>query len=117
MNGSTPPRQPAGTPKPGGTTLPPRKYWPWFLLVVLVNYMLVSYLFPQPNAPVTVPYTVFREEVGKGNVTAIYSRYGCVPVLERWVDDLTSDDASVAAFGQDPLNLYGPHECNLTATS
>ena len=74
MNGSRPPQQPAGTPKPGGATLPPRKYWPWFLLVVLVNYLLVSYLFPQPNAPVTVPYTVFREEVGKGNVTAIYSR-------------------------------------------
>ena len=74
MNGSTPPRQPNGTAKPGGGTLPPRKYWPWFLLVVLVNYLLVSYLFPQPNAPVTVPYTVFREEAGKGNVTAIYSR-------------------------------------------
>ena len=74
MNGSTPPRKPAGAPQPGRATLPPRKYWPWFLLVVLVNYLLVSYLFPQPNAPVTVPYTVFREEVGKGNVTAIYSR-------------------------------------------
>jgi cell division protease FtsH len=34
----------------------------------------MSYLFPQPNAPVTTPYTVFREEVAKGNVTAIYSR-------------------------------------------
>jgi len=59
---------------PGGATLPPRKYWPWFLLVVLVNYLLVSYLFPQPNAPVTVPYTVFREQVAKDNVIAIYSR-------------------------------------------
>jgi len=61
-------------PLPGGATLPPRKYWPWFLLVVLVNYLLVSYLFPQPNAPVTVPYTVFREQVAKDNVIAIYSR-------------------------------------------
>ena len=74
MNGSTPPRKPTGTPTPGGATLPPRKYWPWFLLVVLVNYLLVSYLFPQPNAPVTVPYTVFREQVAKDNVIAIYSR-------------------------------------------
>ncbi len=74
MNGSRPPEKPDGTPKVGGATLPPRKYWPWFLLVLLVNYLLVSYLFPQPNAPVSVPYTVFREEAGKGNVTAIYSR-------------------------------------------
>jgi cell division protease FtsH len=54
--------------------LPPRKYWPWFFLVLLINYLLVSLLFPQPDAPVTVPYTVFREEVAEGNVTAIYSR-------------------------------------------
>jgi cell division protease FtsH len=54
--------------------MPPRKYWPWFFLVLLINYLLVSVLFPPPDAPVTVPYTVFREEVAKGNVTAIYSR-------------------------------------------
>ena len=29
---------------------------------------------PGPEAPVTVPYTLFKEEVGKGNVEAIYSR-------------------------------------------
>src|SRR4051812_22770019 len=68
------PRSSAQPPKLTPATLPPRKYWPWFFLVLLVNYLLVSYLFPQPNAPVTVPYTVFREEAGKGNVSAIYSR-------------------------------------------
>ena len=29
---------------------------------------------PGPNAPVTVPYTLFKDEVGKGNVQAIYSQ-------------------------------------------
>ena len=29
---------------------------------------------PAAEAPVTVPYTLFKEEVGKGNVEAIYSR-------------------------------------------
>jgi len=29
---------------------------------------------PGPEAPVTVPYTFFKEEVGKGNVESIYSR-------------------------------------------
>ena len=29
---------------------------------------------PSPEAPVTVPYTLFKEEVRKGNVEAIYSR-------------------------------------------
>jgi hypothetical protein len=29
---------------------------------------------PSPEAPITVPYTFFKEEVGKGNVEAIYSQ-------------------------------------------
>ncbi|MBL0423367.1 ATP-dependent zinc metalloprotease FtsH [Ramlibacter sp. AW1] len=64
---------PAAQRKPG-PQLPPRRYWPWFVLILLINYVLVSRLVPQPNAPVTVPYTVFREEVGRDNVVAIYSR-------------------------------------------
>jgi cell division protease FtsH len=31
-------------------------------------------LTPAADAPITVPYTLFKEEVGKGNVQAIYSR-------------------------------------------
>ncbi|HKB55496.1 MAG TPA: ATP-dependent zinc metalloprotease FtsH [Ramlibacter sp.] len=74
MNGPKSRPEPPRPPKPSGPTLPPRKYWPWFFLVLLINYALVTLLFPQPNAPVTVPYTVFREQVAKGNVSAIYSR-------------------------------------------
>jgi cell division protease FtsH len=74
MNSARPPQNAAPTRTPTRPTLPPRKYWPWFLLIVLINYLLMSFLFPQPDAPVTAPYTVFREEVAKGNVTAIYSR-------------------------------------------
>jgi cell division protease FtsH len=74
MNGRRPPPAPTPPPKPATPTLPPRRYWPWFFLVLLVNYLLVSYLFPPADAPVTVPYTVFREQAGAGNVTAIYSR-------------------------------------------
>lgn len=60
--------------KPGTPSLPPRKYWPWLFLVLLLNYMLVTALFPKPGNPLTVPYTVFREQVTQGNVLAIYSR-------------------------------------------
>ena len=54
--------------------MPPRRTWLWFLLVLLANYLLMRFLMPSPDAPVTVPYTLFKEEVGKGNVQAIYSR-------------------------------------------
>jgi cell division protease FtsH len=41
---------------------------------LLANYLMVRFLFPSPEAPVTVPYTFFKEEVGKRNVEAIYSQ-------------------------------------------
>jgi cell division protease FtsH len=58
----------------GQAKMPPRRTWLWFLLVLLANYFLVRLLMPNPDAPVTVPYTLFKEEVRKGNVEAIYSR-------------------------------------------
>lgn len=74
MNGSPP--TPAPTPPNASQrpAMPPRKYWALFAAVLLVNWLVTSYLFPGADAPITVPYTVFREEAGKGNVTEIYSR-------------------------------------------
>ncbi len=54
--------------------VPPRKTWGVFLAVLVLNYLLVRSLFPDPDAPVTVPYTVFKVEAAKGNVKSIYSR-------------------------------------------
>jgi cell division protease FtsH len=46
----------------------------WFALALLLNYTLVSWLMPSPDAPVTVPYTLFKEEVAKQNVESVYAR-------------------------------------------
>lgn len=54
--------------------VPPRKTWLWFILILLANFSLGRLLMPSPEAPVTVPYTLFKEEVGKSNVAAIYSQ-------------------------------------------
>jgi cell division protease FtsH len=67
-------RRPGAAPGPGQAKMPPRRTWLWFVLVLLANYFLVRLLMPSPGAPVTVPYTLFKEEVKKGNVTAIFSR-------------------------------------------
>ncbi len=80
---STPARQvppPPASTRPGaekGTGLPkmpPGRTWLGLLLVLAANFWLARLLMPGPEAPVTVPYTLFKEEVGKGNVQAIYSR-------------------------------------------
>jgi cell division protease FtsH len=71
--------QPANT-RPGDAKnnqqwkMPPGKTWLWFVGILLANYLLVRFLLPAPEAPVTVPYTLFKEQAGKGNVEAIYSQ-------------------------------------------
>ena len=68
----------AGRPgAPKGTSqakMPPRRTWLWFVLILLANYFLVRLLMPGTEGPVTVPYTLFKEEVGKSNVEAIHSQ-------------------------------------------
>jgi len=54
--------------------MPPRRTWIWFLVMLLLNYLLVRSFFPSPGAPVKIPYTLFKQEVAKRNVEAIYSR-------------------------------------------
>ncbi len=54
--------------------MPPGRSWLWFVLILSANYLLVRLLIPSPDAPATVPYTLFKEEVGKSNVEAIYSQ-------------------------------------------
>jgi len=65
---------PRGAKPTQQTTMPPSRTWLWLLGVLLANYFLARLLMPSPEAPITVPYTFFKEEVGKGNVEAIYSQ-------------------------------------------
>jgi cell division protease FtsH len=66
--------RPRGAKPTQQTTMPPSRTWLWLLGVLLANYFLARLLMPSPEAPITVPYTFFKEEVGKGNVEAIYSQ-------------------------------------------
>jgi cell division protease FtsH len=54
--------------------MPPGRSWLIFLVVLFINYLLVRTLFPGAGEPVTIPYTVFKEQVAQGNVDSIYSR-------------------------------------------
>ncbi len=60
-----------GTPQ---AKMPPRRAWIWFVVILVANYLLMRLILPGAEAPVTVPYTLFKEEVRKGNVQAINSR-------------------------------------------
>ena len=66
----TPPPAPPKLPN----RIPPRRAWLWFAIALLLNFVLARYLLPAGETPITVPYTLFREQVEKNNVKAIYSR-------------------------------------------
>ena len=73
--GNPPPtRDPLPSDVGDKTKMPPRRTWLWFVIILIFNYYLMSTLFPDPSDPVTVPYTVFKEEVARGNVKSIYSK-------------------------------------------
>lgn len=58
----------------GQQQMPTGRIWLWFLLALLSNYIIMRFFFPSADAPITVPYTFFKEEVKKGNIHAIFSQ-------------------------------------------
>src|SRR6059058_3143070 len=68
--------QPGGPPPEGGGLLkmPPRRTWIWFLGLLVANFVILRVLRPGGEQSITVPYTLFKEEVQKENVASIYSR-------------------------------------------
>ena len=58
----------------GWAKMPPPSTWWRFFIILLVNYFLAMLLVPNPESPVSVPYTLFKQEAGKGNVDVIFCR-------------------------------------------
>ena len=53
--------------------MPSRNTWITFLGILLINYLLGSLILPKPEQGITIPYTVFKEQVEKGNVKTIFA--------------------------------------------
>ncbi len=60
--------------KPFLPTMPPTRTWLLFAIILFFNFFLMRSLFPDPKAPQSIPYTLFKTEVAKSNVEAIYTR-------------------------------------------
>ena len=60
------PTRPGAEAGAGPPSMPPRRTWLWLLLVLAVNFWLARLPMPGPEAPIPVPYTLFKEEVGEG---------------------------------------------------
>jgi cell division protease FtsH len=99
MNG--PPGKP--TPKQRETTTRiSRRHWLTFAVILVANFLLVRLLLPNPDAPIAIPYTAFKEQVAKGNVEAIYSKGESIE--GRFANEITwpPADAKPAAANAKP---------------
>ncbi|HWE22771.1 MAG TPA: ATP-dependent metallopeptidase FtsH/Yme1/Tma family protein, partial [Myxococcales bacterium] len=54
--------------------MPPRRTLVWFFIILAANFLVLQLLKPRGEPSITVPYTLFKEQVAKNNVEAIYSR-------------------------------------------
>jgi cell division protease FtsH len=70
------PGQGQGGSTPSPLWQPARRgsFWITFAVLLVLNYFLISWLFPSEAAFITIPYTVFKAQVAAGNVSAITSR-------------------------------------------
>ena len=50
-----------------------RRTWLGFIIVLLVNYLVFRFIFPNAQSA-KLPYSVFKDEAAKGNIARIYSR-------------------------------------------
>lgn len=72
----TPPVQEKGKgPKDGAKPPLPKRSWYWFAIIVVLNVWFVRSFFADGvDAPVSVPYTLFKVEVERGNVKEVYGK-------------------------------------------
>ncbi len=54
--------------------MPPLSAWIVFVVVLITNFMLAKMLLPGIDLPVTIPYTLFKDEVAKQNVQVVYGK-------------------------------------------
>lgn len=67
---TSPPTSAKGNDKP---QWPSGRIWLWILGLLAINYFIGKYFFPGPEAAVKIPYTLFREQINKGNVVEIFA--------------------------------------------
>ena len=101
------PKRPAKRPgkllPTGGWNLPKGNIWFVLLGILALNYFLGKVFFPDPVAPAKVSYTLFKEQVKKGNVKEIYSKGLSItgtfndpvtipPLVKQQMDTLSSEE-------------------------
>jgi cell division protease FtsH len=105
--------KPAGSGR-SGPTMPSSRAWLTFVFLIGINYLLMRTFFTDPDAPITVPYTVFKQEVTKQNVEAVYGHGEAIegrfkkPVSWPPPDDEAAKEAGVKPRSADTFTTTLP---------
>jgi cell division protease FtsH len=86
--------------------MPPRRAWLTFLAILAANFLLMRYFFPSANAPVKVPYTLFKQEITKQNVRDIFSRGESITGHFRAPVSYRSPRDSAAGLSAKPVTAF-----------
>jgi cell division protease FtsH len=105
--------------------MPPWRTLGWFLLIIVLNFLLARYLFPRSEAPATIPYTLFRDQVIKKNVAAIYARgdritghfRAAIKYPEKADSSSSSAPKSITSFATTLPSFVGPDFESLLITN
>jgi cell division protease FtsH len=54
--------------------LPSKKTWAIFIGIILLNYLVVHFFFPSREPEISIPYSLFKQQVTKGNVNSVISK-------------------------------------------
>lgn len=85
---------------PGPPAVPPRRIWMIFLIVLLVNYLVMRLFFTGSDETITIPYTVFKQQVAKDNVKSIHSQGKTIDGQFLVPVSLPRDQAGAASASQ-----------------
>ena len=111
-----PARRPGDTAPAGPSKMPGRRTWMWFAIMLVANFLLMRALLPDADAPLTVPYTYFKEQVEQGNVREIHSRGDAL--TGRFASAVTYPaPASAPAKPEPPKGPVPPRDQPRTATT
>ncbi|GAB4442250.1 MAG: ATP-dependent zinc metalloprotease FtsH [Chloroflexi bacterium OHK40] len=80
-------------------------FWLTFIALLLLNYVLINWLFPSEPVFVTIPYTVFKEQVAAGNVAAITSRGEDIQGSFRQPVTATESEDGIVTLSPAPTEL------------
>lgn len=92
---------PAGTPR----RTPFSSFWLILAGLFILNYLIVTFLFPASTAPTEIPYTTFLQQIEAGNVAQVATEADMIQGILKEPITLTPFEETTTAAETEPVTL------------